>query len=92
MNIKEALLHPLAALAALGSILLATLPGLEPIWSFIGATAGTWFPPIAVIAGTIMPELGLGGLGGKLLVGAGLVYVLVYADRLLDAAIERLRE
>jgi hypothetical protein len=92
MELKEILLHPLAAVAALGSVAFAVLPGLEPLWSFIGATAGTWFPPIAVTAGTILPEVGLGDLGGKILIAAGIVYVLVYVDRLLDAALERLEE
>lgn len=88
-RLRELVAHPLTGLAVIGSAVLSLVPSLGPIWEFIGATSGTWFPLVAVSAGTIFPEIGLQSLGSKVLLAAALVYVGVYADRFADRLQER---
>lgn len=90
MALTDILMHPLTAIATVGSALLAVVPAGAPVWEFIGATAGTWFPLLAVSAGTILPNVGYADLGTTLLVGAGIVYVAVYADRFIERTQEYL--
>lgn len=91
MNAKELVYHPLTALAVVGSTLLAIVPGLAPLWEFLGATSGTWFPLATATGGIVLPNLGLPDLGTQLLLAGGLVYVAVYADRLIDRTRDYLR-
>ena len=89
-SITDALTHPLTALSVVASAVVATVPALGPVWEFVGSTAGTWFPLVAVSAGRILPEVGLESIGSKVLLGAAIVYVTVYLDRLIDAIQTRL--
>lgn len=88
-TLAELVTHPITGLAVVASAALSLLAPLAPLWDFVGATAGTWFPIVAVSASTILPELGFGNIGSKLLLGAAIVYVAVFADRLYDRIQER---
>jgi hypothetical protein len=93
MEIRELLTHPLTA----GAVVLSAIGQLgfglvEPAWGLVSATAGTWFPAIAVTAGTIFPQIGLGDLGTQVLVAAAIVFVAVQLDRLLDKASDYLSD
>lgn len=83
MKLQELLVHPLVALSVVGSAALSLLPGAAPVWEFVGATAGTWFPLVAVSASTILPELGFKNIGTTVLLAAAVVYVAVYLDRFI---------
>jgi hypothetical protein len=89
-KLTEFLIHPLTGLAVVGSAVLSLVPAFGPVWEFVGATSGTWFPLVAVSAGTILPEIGLQSLGSKVLLAAAIVYVAVYADRLAERLQQRL--
>lgn len=92
MELKELLTSPLTALALLLSALGSIGFGLiEPAWGLVSATAGMWFPAIAVSAGTILPEIGYGDVGTQVLVAAAIVFVVVQLDKFADRAIEYLR-
>jgi hypothetical protein len=87
MNLKEALTHPISALAAfIGFVGQLGFGWFEPAWGLISATAGTWFPLIAVSTGTILPEIGFEDIATPLLLGAAIVFVAVQVDRLLAKA------
>ena len=93
MKGKELLTHPLTALAFVGSAIGSVGFGLiDPAWGLISATAGVWFPAIAVSAGTILPELGYGSLGTQVLLAAAIVFVAVQLDRLADRVAKYLKE
>jgi len=80
---KELLAHPLTALAVLLSAVGSAGVGLfEPAWGLLSTTAGMWFPAIAVSAGTLLPELGLGDIGNQILLAAAIVFVAVQLDKL----------
>lgn len=83
-KIKKIVTSPLVALGAIGSFVLGVLPVAEPIWSFLAATAGTWFPIASVSGGVLLPELGYGAVGSTLLFMAATAYVTVYLDRFID--------
>lgn len=86
-RLRETVTHPVTAIAfvvsALGSV---GLGAFEPVWGLVSATAGMWFPAIAVTAGTILPEIGLGDAGTTILVTAAIVFVIVQLDKLADRA------
>lgn len=89
MGAREILKHPVTALMVVLTALAQAGVGLfEPLWSLISATSGMWFPAIAVTAGTIFPEIGLGGIGTQALLVAAAVFVAVQLDKLLDRAHE----
>ena len=88
-ELAQIVAHPLTGGAVIGSAVLSTIGQLAPLWDFLGATSGTWFPLIAVSAGTILPEVGLQQLGSQVLLAAAIVYVAIYADRLYDRIKER---
>lgn len=88
-KLRDVILHPLTAGTVVLSALASTLGPLAPLWDFLGATAGTWFPIVAVSAGTILPNIGYGKLGTLLLVSAGVLYVAIYTDRFIDRIQER---
>lgn len=92
MELKELLTSPLAALALLLSALGSIGFGLvEPAWGLVSATAGMWFPAIAVTSSTLLPEIGYGDVGTQVLVAAALVFVVVQLDKLADRVAEYLR-
>lgn len=84
MDIKELIAHLFTALALLFSGLGSLVGVLDPVWSLVSATSGTWFPAIAVTAGTILPEIGLERTGTVILLGAAILFVSVQIDRLID--------
>lgn len=84
MEPTDYLWHPLTALSVIGSLVLSTLGAFGPVWDFIGASSGTWFPLVAVTAGTILPNVGFAELGTTVLVSAGVLYAAVYLDRFID--------
>jgi hypothetical protein len=88
-QLKELITHPITGFAVIASAALSLLAPLAPVWDFVGATAGTWFPIVAVSASTILPELGFGSIGSKILLAGAIVYVTVFADRLYDRIEER---
>lgn len=93
MNLNEVLNHPITALAVvLSAVGQFSIGWIEPVWSLVSATSGMWFPAIAVTAGTIMPEIGLEGIGTPLLVGAAILFVGVQLDRLADRVAEHLNK
>jgi len=93
MEAKELLTSPLTLLAvgvsALGSVGFGLV---DPAWGLLSATAGMWFPAIAVSAGTILPELGYGEIGTQVLLAAAIVFVAVQLDRLADRASKYIKE
>lgn len=91
MNTNNLLYHPLTAVAVVGSTLLAIVPGFAPLWDFLGMTSGTWFPLVAVTAGTVLPNIGFADLGTQILLAGGLVYVAIYADRLVGRTLDYLK-
>lgn len=89
MDWKDIAAHPLTALMILLTALAQASLGLfEPAWSLVSATAGMWFPAIAVTSSTIFPEIGLGDVGTQILLVAAAVFVAVQLDRLIDRAQE----
>lgn len=93
MELEKLLTSPLTAAAVVLSAIGQLGFGLvEPVWGLVSATAGTWFPAVAVTAGTIFPEIGLGNLGTQVLVAAAVVFVGVQLDRLLDKASDYLED
>jgi hypothetical protein len=93
MEARELLTSPLTVLAfvvsAIGSVGFGLL---DPTWGLISATAGMWFPAVAVTAGTILPEIGYGDVGTQVLVAAAVVFVAVQLDRLADRAADYYKE
>jgi hypothetical protein len=85
MTIKETLQHPVAALLTVGAAVVTVVPGLDVLWSLVGATAGSWFPLASVFGGIVLPQLGFAALGTSLLFVAATVYVAVYSNRFLDS-------
>lgn len=92
MDAEDILFHPLAAIAAFGSLIISTVPGFAPIWDFLGVTSGTWFPLIAVGGGTILPNIGFPDLGTQVLLAAGIIYAAVYLDRLVEKTLAYWRD
>jgi hypothetical protein len=87
MDWQDIFVHPFTGVA----VVLSTVGQLgfgwfEPIWGLVSATSGYWFPGIAAIAGTALPEFGLGHLGRPLLVGAAILFAAVQLDRLVERA------
>lgn len=83
-KLKQIVTSPFAALSVFGSLLLAVVPAAEPLWSFLAATAGTWFPIASVSGGILLPELGYPQIGSTLLFMAATAYVTVYLDKFAD--------
>lgn len=96
MGLKDALgklvSHPATAVGVTLSAVLQVVGVLDPVWSLISATSGTWFPAIAVTAGTILPEFGFGDVGTSVLVAAAVVFVAVQLDKFAEQATEWARE
>lgn len=53
-------------------------------FDLLAATAGTWFPMIAVSATAILPEFGYQRAGERVLLLAAFVYVGILAARFVD--------
>jgi hypothetical protein len=84
---REVLAHPVTKLSALVSVFGAWGFGfIDPLWTFLGATAGLWFPAIAVSAGEILPRLGYAKLAGPLLLGAAILFVTIQVEDLIERA------
>lgn len=83
-TLKKVVTSPAAALSVVGSFALAVIPAAEPIWTFLSATAGTWFPIASVGGGVLLPEFGYPEIGSTLLLMAATAYVTVYLDKFLD--------
>jgi hypothetical protein len=83
-KLKKAVTSPLTALSVVGSFALAVVPAAEPLWTFLSATAGTWFPIASVSGGVILPEVGYPEIGSTLLLMAAAAYVTVYLDKFVD--------
>lgn len=85
MKLKEVLTHPISGLAALvGLVGQFGFAWFDPVWGLLSATAGTWFPLVAVSTSTILPEIGFGGYGTPILLGAAILFVAIQADRLVE--------
>ncbi|MFC6757886.1 MULTISPECIES: hypothetical protein [Haloarcula] len=82
MDAQELLQSPYTAVAVIGSALgsIGYLP--LDLWTIIIDTSGLWFPAIATMASTILPEFGYESLGTQLLVAGAIVYVAVLLYRM----------
>ncbi len=83
-KLKKFVTSPAAALSVVGSFALGVIPAAEPIWTFLSATAGTWFPIASVSGGVLLPEIGFPAAGSTLLFMAATAYVTVYLDKFVD--------
>jgi len=84
MTVKDLLAHPWTAVAVVVSAIgQVGFGAFEPAWSLISSTSGYWFPALATTSSTILPEVGYGELGSKLLVAGAILFVGVQVDRLI---------
>ncbi|NLV10673.1 hypothetical protein GOC74_12130 [Halomicrobium mukohataei] len=90
-RLKNFIWHPLTGLAVgIGTLGQFGFAWFEPIWGLIVATSSYWFPAVATSSSTLLPELGYGDLGTRLLIAAASVFVAVQIDRLYERAQEYL--
>jgi hypothetical protein len=79
-------------LAASGLTLVSGWLGmLDPAIQFVSATAGTWFPAIAVGSQWVLPQIPAvpDGFGTDLIIAAAVVYVAILLSRLGRKAKEK---
>lgn len=74
MDWKELLQTPLAALLALGSVILA-IPGAEFAYGLLSSTIGPLFTALSLSGSIVLPELGYGALGTKLLLVGAFAFI-----------------
>jgi len=84
MNARDLLKSPYTVVALLTSAI-GTIGYLPlDLWSLLSATSGLWFPIVATVSSTILPEIGYDQLGTQLLIGGALLFVGVQLDKLID--------
>jgi len=92
-KVKNALEHPLTAGAVLfGAVGQLSIGWIAPFWELVSSTATYWFPALATIASTILPELGYSDVATPLLLGSAIVFVAVQIDRLLARVADFVRK
>jgi len=84
MNAKELIKSPYTVVALLTSAIgsIGYLP--LDLWGLLSATSGLWFPIVATVSSTILPEIGYDQLGTQLLIAGALLFVGVQLDKLID--------
>jgi hypothetical protein len=82
----ELLSHPGAVVATVATGLAGVAGYLDPFFGVITATSGTWFSLAALLGGTVLPEIGSGELGRRILLLAALLYAVILVDRLSGSA------
>ncbi|GGN92264.1 hypothetical protein [Haloarcula pellucida] len=84
-RLKNVFLHPLTAVAFLVSAVgQLSIGWIEPAWALVSTTSTYWFPAVATTATTLLPEIGYGALGSRILIAAAIVFVGVQLDRLIQ--------
>lgn len=84
MSLAELLEGEITGLRALLAGVVAMAGVLAGGFDLLAATAGTWFPMIAVSATAILPEFGYKSVGERVLLLAAFVYVGILAARFFD--------
>lgn len=82
-KIKEVILHPISFLLGLFSLLNYIFGTFEPLFNFLGATWGTWYPILTISASELLPRLDFvpKGTGDKVLIFGSILVVLVLIDK-----------